>query len=160
MRPNNSFKSRRRFAAQLNPGVRRPPETLDVRTILSQHPSPILCSVSWFDPTGSGVARCCSTLAQPPRLLWQAHAPQSRLRCLSTTGLMLRPWGRLNHQRQVSLFPASLRQLAFEFVAISPLDGSLTTELGYTTAWDEEHTLGARFAGGTFIELCGSVLPP
>jgi hypothetical protein len=49
---------------------------------------------------------------------------------------------------------------SLEFISISPLDGSLTTELGYTTAWDEEHTLGARFVGGTFTELCGSVLPP
>ena len=49
---------------------------------------------------------------------------------------------------------------SLEFVSISPLDGFHTTELGYTTAWDEEHTLGARFADGTFIELCGSVLLP
>jgi len=46
------------------------------------------------------------------------------------------------------------------FISVTPLDGVLTTELGYTTAWDEEHTLGARFHSGTFIELCGSVLPP
>jgi hypothetical protein len=46
------------------------------------------------------------------------------------------------------------------FVAVTPFDGVLTTELGYTTAWDEEHTLGARFQSGKFIELCGSVLPP
>jgi hypothetical protein len=46
------------------------------------------------------------------------------------------------------------------FVAVSPLGGVLTTELGYTTVWDEEHTLGARFQNGSFIELCGSVLAP
>ena len=46
------------------------------------------------------------------------------------------------------------------FVSVTPLSGVLTTELGYTTAWDEEHTLGARFESGKFIELCGSVLPP
>jgi hypothetical protein len=46
------------------------------------------------------------------------------------------------------------------FVSVTPLDGLLTTELGYTTAWDEEHTLGARFQTGKFLELCGSVLPP
>jgi Domain of unknown function (DUF6985) len=45
------------------------------------------------------------------------------------------------------------------FVSVTPLSGLLTTELGYTTAWDDEHTLGARFQSG-FIELCGSVLPP
>ena len=46
------------------------------------------------------------------------------------------------------------------FVAIMPLEGVLTTEFGYTTDWDEEHTLGARFQSGNLIELCGSVLPP
>jgi len=46
------------------------------------------------------------------------------------------------------------------YVSIALLDGVLTTELGYDTAWDEEHTLGAQFQAGEFIELCGSVLPP
>lgn len=46
------------------------------------------------------------------------------------------------------------------FAAVTPLAGVLTTELGYTTAWDEEHTLGARFQSGEFVGLCGSVLAP
>ena len=46
------------------------------------------------------------------------------------------------------------------FVAVSPLDGTMTVELGCTVAWDEEHTLGARFQEGHFVELNGSVLPP
>ena len=46
------------------------------------------------------------------------------------------------------------------FASVTVLDRALTVELGFTTAWDEEHTLGARFQGGKFIELCGSVLPP
>lgn len=46
------------------------------------------------------------------------------------------------------------------FISVSPIDGILTTELGYTTIWDEEHTLGARFQNGSFVELCGSVLAP
>ena len=46
------------------------------------------------------------------------------------------------------------------FVSVTPLGGLLTTELGYATAWDDEHTLGARFQSGRFIELCGSVLLP
>lgn len=45
------------------------------------------------------------------------------------------------------------------FASVTPLDGKLTTEFGYTTAWDEEHTLGARFQAGQFVELCGSVVP-
>jgi hypothetical protein len=31
------------------------------------------------------------------------------------------------------------------FVSVATLSGLLTTELGYATAWDDEHTLGARF---------------
>jgi len=50
--------------------------------------------------------------------------------------------------------------VSLEYICVIPLDGSLTTELGYVAAWDEEHTLGARFQGRTFIELCGSVLRP
>jgi len=46
------------------------------------------------------------------------------------------------------------------FVSIAPLDGALTVEFGYSVAWDEEHTLGARFRDGRFLELCGSVLSP
>lgn len=47
-----------------------------------------------------------------------------------------------------------------EFVQVTPLDGKLTVEIGYRVAWDEEHTLGARFCAGQFLELCGSVLAP
>ncbi len=50
--------------------------------------------------------------------------------------------------------------VALRFVAVSPLDGIMTVELGYTVAWDEEHTLGARFQLGRLVELNGSVLPP
>jgi hypothetical protein len=46
------------------------------------------------------------------------------------------------------------------FVSVMPLDGVLTSEFGYTTTWDEEHTLGARFRDGQLLELCGSVLHP
>jgi hypothetical protein len=49
--------------------------------------------------------------------------------------------------------------VSLEFISVTPLDGVLTVELGYAAAWDEEHTLGARFQANRFIELCGSVLP-
>ena len=51
-------------------------------------------------------------------------------------------------------------RVSLVFVSVTPLSGLLTTELGFTTAWDDEHTLAARFQSGKFIELCGSVLPP
>jgi uncharacterized protein DUF6985 len=47
-----------------------------------------------------------------------------------------------------------------EFVQVSPLGGVLTVEIGYRVAWDEEHTLGARFRDGRLLELSGSVLAP
>jgi hypothetical protein len=46
------------------------------------------------------------------------------------------------------------------YVQVAPLDGVLTVEIGYRVAWDEEHTLGARFRDGRLLELCGSVLAP
>ena len=46
------------------------------------------------------------------------------------------------------------------YVSVAPLDGQLTAEIGFSPAWDEEHTLGVRFRDGRLIELCGSVLPP
>jgi hypothetical protein len=46
------------------------------------------------------------------------------------------------------------------FVQITPFDGALTVEIGYESAWDEEHTLGARMRDGRLLELCGSVLAP
>ena len=51
-------------------------------------------------------------------------------------------------------------RVSLVFVSVTPLGGLLTTELGYATAWDDEHTLGARFQSGKFIELNGSVLLP
>lgn len=50
--------------------------------------------------------------------------------------------------------------VSLAFVCVSPLAGVLTLELGYTALWDEEHTLGARFQNGKFLELCGSILAP
>jgi hypothetical protein len=46
------------------------------------------------------------------------------------------------------------------FVSVTPIDRALAIEFGFATAWDEEHTLGARFQGGKLLELNGSVLPP
>lgn len=50
--------------------------------------------------------------------------------------------------------------VALEFVAVAPIDNTLTVEFGYRVTWDEEHTLGARFQDCGFVELCGSVLCP
>lgn len=47
--------------------------------------------------------------------------------------------------------------VSLQSVAIIKLSGAITTEFVYSAAWDEEHMLGARFQGGRFVELCGSV---
>jgi hypothetical protein len=43
---------------------------------------------------------------------------------------------------------------------VMPLSSAFTVEFGFTTEWDEEHTLGARFQEGRLVELCGTVVPP
>jgi hypothetical protein len=46
-----------------------------------------------------------------------------------------------------------------EYILIEPLSGTMTVEIVYTTSWDIEHALGARFHDNwKFLELCGSVL--
>jgi hypothetical protein len=47
-----------------------------------------------------------------------------------------------------------------EFVRVERIDGAFVVEVGYRVAWDEEHTLGARFRDGRLRELNGSVLAP
>lgn len=54
----------------------------------------------------------------------------------------------------------ALRAAKLEAVLVVELDGELATELCYKVPWDEEHTLGARFRGTQWIELCGSTLVP
>jgi hypothetical protein len=43
--------------------------------------------------------------------------------------------------------------------AVMPLGGKLGAEIALAAAWDEEHLLGARFAGDVFVELNGSIVP-
>lgn len=50
--------------------------------------------------------------------------------------------------------------VSLRFIAITEHGGAFTTELGYAVAWDGEHILGARFRGGAFVELRGSVREP
>ncbi len=54
----------------------------------------------------------------------------------------------------------ALRLAEPEAVLIIDLDGQLAAELCYRVPWDEEHTLGARFRGDRWVELCGSTLVP
>jgi hypothetical protein len=56
--------------------------------------------------------------------------------------------------------PSVWTHTSVEFVQVTPRDRQLTVETGYRVAWDEEHTLGARFRDGQLVELCGSVLAP
>jgi hypothetical protein len=49
--------------------------------------------------------------------------------------------------------------LIVESASVTPLGRDLCAEVALRCAWDEEHTLGARFIGGAFVELNGSILP-
>ena len=51
-------------------------------------------------------------------------------------------------------------QVQLAHVLVDTVDKVMTVELGYTTTWDEEHTLGARFRDGKLLELNGSVVLP
>jgi hypothetical protein len=51
-------------------------------------------------------------------------------------------------------------QVQLVHVLVDTVDKVMTVELGYTAAWDEEHTLGARFRDGKLLELNGSVVLP
>jgi uncharacterized protein DUF6985 len=42
-------------------------------------------------------------------------------------------------------------------VLVEPLEGIPTVEIAFRVAWDEEHTVGARFQNWQFSELDGSV---
>jgi hypothetical protein len=55
---------------------------------------------------------------------------------------------------------AALSLAEVEAVLVVELDGALATEVCYRVPWDEEHTLGARFRGPDWVELCGSTLVP
>jgi len=51
-------------------------------------------------------------------------------------------------------------QVQLVHVLVDTVDKVMTVEWGYTAAWDEEHTLGARFRDGKLLELNGSVVLP
>ena len=46
-----------------------------------------------------------------------------------------------------------------ESASVTPLGRNLCAEVALRCAWDQEHTLGARYVNGTFVELNGSILP-
>ncbi len=46
-----------------------------------------------------------------------------------------------------------------ESASVTPLGRKLCAEVALRCAWDEEHTLGARFISGAFAELNGSIRP-
>ena len=43
--------------------------------------------------------------------------------------------------------------------SVTSSGGQLVSEVALTATWDEEHTMGIRFARGTFVELNASILP-
>jgi uncharacterized heparinase superfamily protein len=51
------------------------------------------------------------------------------------------------------------RFVTLQSASVTSIDGKLVSEVALSAAWDEEHTLGARFEGARFVELNGSILP-
>lgn len=43
------------------------------------------------------------------------------------------------------------------FAVVDATRPDFDAEIAFVTAWDEEHTLGARLKGARFVELCGSI---
>jgi hypothetical protein len=48
--------------------------------------------------------------------------------------------------------------VSVEHVLFESMEGITTVEIAFSVAWDDEHTVGARFQNWELIELCGSVL--
>jgi hypothetical protein len=57
----------------------------------------------------------------------------------------------LTHPEQVRPFVSTVR------VLIAPIGHVETVEIAYRAAWDDEHTLGARFQDWQLVELNGSI---
>jgi uncharacterized protein DUF6985 len=86
--------------------------------------------------------------------LFEHYAPYAEALAAGERSSPGEPFPKIESPSQVWPFVSAV------YVAVTPLDGVFTTEIGYTTIWDEEHTVGARFQSGRFIDLCGSVLRP
>jgi hypothetical protein len=99
-------------------------------------------------------ARFASWRTQIEKALFEHYEPYAEALAAGESPQASEPFRRIAAPEQVWPY------VSLVFVCVTPLVGILTTEFGYTTAWDEEHTLGARFQAGDFLELCGSVLPP
>ena len=128
---------------------------------LDSGPTPLALAGNRTAPDPAAIAAACEVKAQLPNwrstietALFEHYEPCADALAAGEAPETSEPFPRITSASGV--WP----HVALEFISVSLLGGSLTTELGYTTAWDEEHMLGARFEGGTFAELCGSVLPP
>ena len=51
------------------------------------------------------------------------------------------------------------KHVEVQSASVTLLDGSLVAGVALAVAWDEEHTVGARFSDGQFTELNGSIIP-
>ena len=124
-------------------------------------PVPLSLSGNRFEPDSQALAaaRQLGTLLASWRpdiesALFEHYRPYEEARASGELPQQNSPLPSLREPSQVWL------HVEPQFVSVSPLDGTMTIELGYVAAWDEEHTLGARFQQGRLVELNGSVLPP
>lgn len=84
----------------------------------------------------------------------RTHEPYAEAVREGNSKVELNPLPRVNNGAEALGFAE------IEAVVMVELDGTLATEVYYRVPWDEEHTLGARFCGPHWVELCGSTLVP
>ncbi|MCS0584985.1 hypothetical protein NX784_25685 [Massilia pinisoli] len=128
---------------------------------LASHPVPVAVSGTRQGPDAAALAAACAAPGLLPgwmpivaRALFDHYAPGLDAYRRGEFDTADDPFPLISKPAEV------WKHVKLVFLAASPVDGQMMTELGYETAWDIEHTLCARFVGNDFIELNGSVLPP
>jgi hypothetical protein len=108
-------------------------------------------------PDGEALALTEAFLADAA---WQPAVAQALLDHLSPWLEALRESGDSAPYLDVRAPDDAWPHVAPAYLAVVPLQGTLTVELGLHAAWDDEHLLGARLRAGRLLELNGSVLMP
>jgi hypothetical protein len=103
------------------------------------------------------------------------NCSEPNLFALESTVQVLNSWDKISHEIQNSLYEHYLRGptwsdsypkiertrlidfIALEQIVVEKRKGRVVIEIAIRTAWDEEHTLGARLVNRKLEELCESI---
>jgi hypothetical protein len=127
---------------------------------LASEPVNLALSGGPRQPDNAALAAACAI----PELLdeWRVSIKQELLQHYE---IRLEDYGRRDPRRRTPL-PITIesrdlwKHVRLLFIAISPRDDRMTTELGYKAGWDPTHILGARFVGREFVELDDNAISP